>query len=294
MKHISKAIKDFKKELQPEEQKQPEKKDTRQLQEELKKEFAGVQDISYNRYKLLSRMPARTKEEDMMLLKYEHKHILNKRPVQKPVPQIPQKRIVSFDEVKRHFMAVAQQVTNNELGYIVDDENRKQIVWLLHYMAEANLPEGVVINKQSHKKGVILAGNVGSGKSTLFQIFKAMKWFAKTRFSIVTAYQIVSEYEQDGEAVIQKYFRGTWLIDELGAEETANRYGKKENLLKRILEFRYNLWQETGKLTYITTNLTPEELTERYGLRFGSRMYEMFNILYLGAKADSRDFRKML
>ena len=94
-----------------------------------------------------------------------------------------------------------------------------------------------------------------------------------------------------GEIGLTTYFKGNIFFDDLGTEKEAMYYGKRENVGTRILETRYNNFLSIGAKTHATSNLSHSDLTEKYGFRLEGRILEMFNIIYLGNKPDSIDFR---
>ncbi len=261
---------------------------------------------SYSQYRLAKKLKGDPKA-DKIINAYEQavleqkkeinrKYAEQKKALQpKPIPKM------TVEQAKQRFYQVATELTRPPVHhprhkthkYVIDEENKAVVNFVLMYFGYAPLPEGVCRNTPAHSKGLLLAGNYGSGKSVLLEVHKKMKW-KNNAFRMVSAHEIVAKYDADGEAGIKTYLSGNLAIDDLGTEELGRYYGKQEDVLKRILELRYILFKREGKKTHATTNLDINEITERYGARIGSRLNEMFNILYLGAKADSRDFRKML
>jgi len=85
------------------------------------------------------------------------------------------------------------------------------------------------------------------------------------------------------------------LIDDLGEEaglcEWYDGNNKGVNILKRVLDTRYEKYLKTQLITHISTNLQPgkgdggrNELEELYGARLVSRFNQMFNVIHLGGK----------
>ena len=82
---------------------------------------------------------------------------------------------------------------------------------------------------------------------------------------------------------LESYYKGSLLIDDLGVEKLAfNSY----ELMEQILFERYR----NNALTFMTTNLKPGEIGERYGSRIDDRLQEMFNII----KWEGASFREGL
>jgi DNA replication protein DnaC len=66
------------------------------------------------------------------------------------------------------------------------------------------------------------------------------------------------------------------MIDDVGTEpKEVMDYGTISTPIVDILEARYNLM----KFTLLTTNLTPSELSEKYGPRLADRFREMFHVI---------------
>lgn len=202
-------------------------------------------------------------------------------------PEEPIKREFTEDELKKMFKKQAYIKTG---GFVYTEENKPIIETLFYYFTrnEKFYNSKIIDNKPSLDKGVLLIGNTGSGKTTILEIFKALKFQKFRQFS---AYDFASSFAQGGENEILHYFKGSVFFDELGAEKEAMFYGKREEVGTRILEKRYNLFLNEGKKTHATTNLSPKQLTEKYGFRLDGRFLEMFNIIYLGKNANSVDFR---
>ena len=81
------------------------------------------------------------------------------------------------------------------------------------------------------------------------------------------------------------------IFDDLGEEETTvKHFGNKICIMGTILSERYKGFPDVK--THITTNVSREQLPDLYGGRIDSRVYEMFNMILLGASSDSIDHRK--
>lgn len=154
-------------------------------------------------------------------------------------------------------------------------------------------------------KGLWICGNFGSGKTILL---KAYKDVAKRLYNIEVGLQTCSDmnarYLKRNEMTRQlalfdgiktfanKFDSQERIFDDLGEEEThVMDYGNKVCLMAHILSERYK-GIRSGAITHITTNLTMDEVKQTYGGRIESRISEMFNVIKLGSKADSKDYRK--
>lgn len=135
-------------------------------------------------------------------------------------------------------------------------------------------------------KGVMLAGPVGCGKTSLLNI---MKYLTPTehKFFLKPCRDISFEFIQDGYQIIHKYSKGKLYesepkiicFDDLGTENNLKYYGNECNVMAEILLSRYDIFISKRIPTHITTNLSASEIENHYGLRVRSRMRELFNLI---------------
>ncbi len=148
------------------------------------------------------------------------------------------------------------------------------------------------------KKGIMLSGPIGCGKTTLFQLMRKLPKGRKN-FMMASTRQIVSEFMQSGYEILEKYSRGSlyndyrtpknYCFDDLGSESASKYFGNDCNVMAEILVTRYDIFKEKGIITHLTTNLTAGEIETIYGNRLRSRMREMFNLFgYDEGSGDKR------
>lgn len=171
-------------------------------------------------------------------------------------------------------------------GYKINSENREIIYTVLRYfIKDPTFNEyGKIKNTASLNKGLLIHGGYGVGKSQLFEIlFKCGKDLVtkvncnQIWFNTISAASFIEEYMKninvkDSNFDINNFYKGKLYIDDLGFE---NKVFNQTELLGRILFER----DRRGAITYTTTNLSPMQLQEKYGLRIGDRLFDMFNII---------------
>ncbi len=123
-------------------------------------------------------------------------------------------------------------------------------------------------------KGLFLQGMVGSGKTIMF---KMAQRYPKAFILKMVNCAIVEENFEAGQDM-ERYSKGEWCFDDLGAEQKANDYGKAVEVFKRLIESRYDQWKYYGVRTHFTTNCSGDDLVERYGERAYDRLKEMCNV----------------
>ncbi len=140
------------------------------------------------------------------------------------------------------------------------------------------------------KKGILLCGPVGCGKTTVMYLMKMFLPEAE-QYTMVSTRDVGLEYQRDGFATIEKYTTRsfhytqgdirpkTYCFDDLGLEANIRHYGSDTNIMAEILLGRYPLAISHRMKTHATTNLSAEELEAVYGNRVRSRMRELFNLI---------------
>lgn len=154
-------------------------------------------------------------------------------------------------------------------------------------------------DKLQQRKGILLSGCTGCGKTTLFRIFDfATLWACDQNgrplsednarlFGWRSCRQIAMEYadrDRGGAASLMRHFTGVSCFDDFGAENVASHYGNKADVMGEIIQSRY----ERRSTTYITTNLTFAQIQQTYGERVASRLAEMCSWLDMGINEDYR------
>lgn len=183
---------------------------------------------------------------------------------------------------------------HSEGRYLIDDRNKEVIFTVFKYFIQD--PDfnasGLITTEPSLDKGLLIFGDYGIGKTWLFDILQKIArdfhdhgnkqmWFTSiTASSFVEDYMSQSKHP-DSTFRLERYFKGRLYIDDLGFEPKA--YNQKEIMAQLLFERN-----RFGAVTYVTTNMKPSEISDRYGQRIGDRLPEMFNII----KWNGESFRK--
>ncbi|MCC9137538.1 ATPase [Pontibacter silvestris] len=149
----------------------------------------------------------------------------------------------------------------------------------------------------SLRKGLLLSGPVGCGKTSLMTLLRLLLSPGE-RYRTRSCRQVSFEFQREGFEVIRRYGEGylpggsprplTYFFDDLGTESRQKHYGNDCNVMGEILLSRYDLFVSTGLKTHLTTNLTSAEIEQFYGTRVRSRMREMFNLISFGKEARDK------
>lgn len=170
--------------------------------------------------------------------------------------------------------------------------------------------------KQSPKmgsldKGLYIIGNVGSGKSLIFKVFKEYTSIYRcnsySRFDYLTIldkYESVSEDKSNltGPNSLKKFglnyiasgpgFKdnpSTVYIDDFGVRSfNAKSYGTEINMIDELIALRYLVFEKHQKLTHLSSNIYPSDFSDIMDERNKSRMFQMFNII----EFIDKDWRK--
>lgn len=142
-------------------------------------------------------------------------------------------------------------------------------------------------------RGWILYGGVGAGKTARARLAAEL-----CTMQFAEAAEMADDLRRT-DPVVAGRLPGGWsypscrcgladlIIDDLGAEPRAIMvWGERREPLRELIEARLNRWPRIR--TYITTNLTPEGIEERYGERVASRIAGCCLPVYL----DHADWRR--
>lgn len=144
----------------------------------------------------------------------------------------------------------------------------------------------VILNlkQEPFKKGLMLySKSYGQGKTLFFEIVYS-RVLRKSKFKMwksTTAKELREVYVKEGQEGLKNFITCKNLfIDDLGDEEEKTKhYGDDMNVLRYVILKRYEMWLDKEYLTHLTTNLTIEEIAERYDGRVADRLLQMTEIV---------------
>lgn len=158
----------------------------------------------------------------------------------------------------------AKGILMRGLQYYVGDNAQ----WLPQYDWIADWLE------DNHRRGLLLNGSNGVGKSLICTKILPIvfKHYMRIQSNVelcccVKATDIESRYEND----FPMKYSPILILDDVGAESISSHYGTKRDFVSELI----NSCEDNGRLLVMTTNLTPEELCERYGIRTIDRLHSI-------------------
>lgn len=152
---------------------------------------------------------------------------------------------------------------------------------------------------RSLKKGIMLLGPLGCGKTTTMKAFAVNCY---NSFAVTSCRKVSDNYIKLGPETVYDYSElvpafgpenfGQILIgrcfDDLGTETTKKHFGNELNVMAEIILNRYDNPALKNK-THFTANLTTDQIGEMYGERVKSRLREICNLIEFSP--DSQDRR---
>lgn len=180
--------------------------------------------------------------------------------------------------------------------FIVDEHNRDILRFMLYYFNECPLAEEVFPGRgyKLHKH-IMLQGAVGTGKTILMQIFSEYLRITNNPrfFHNLSVTQMVNYYTLHNN--IDRYtfneeenrgFRCTPVnicLNDLGVQSTKFYGTDTETLTCEFLHARNEIWASYHKMAHLTTNLTNDQLKQKYRDGFGRLLdrFKTYNIIPL-------------
>lgn len=172
----------------------------------------------------------------------------------------------------------------------INESNERYIKSLCYFLSDDVRFESEM--GYSFKKGLLIRGKYGVGKTHAIKCLAANEKHPIAMYSML---KIEDEVRSEGEfnamfaiTPFESSAIGMMYIDDVGTEEeTVNHYGSKINWFKTFIE-KKDMQPQLHNRIIISTNLTFDEIEDKYGGRVRSRMAGMFNIITV----EGNDFRK--
>jgi hypothetical protein len=192
--------------------------------------------------------------------------------------------LVTFDNINNAFVKCCE----NELG-----DNFKAMPGFIKVGFDLAKYFTCTSETLDPSKGILLYGEVGTGKSETMRIYRILlseierrlrnagETFTPRGYKIRSCIEIVEQMKasKSSEAIVE-YFDGNMMFDDVGYEDTQTKiYGNENNFMQTILSARYDRFKSSGIITHLTSNYTPEQLGQMYGIRIADRIHVMFNFI---------------
>lgn len=197
-------------------------------------------------------------------------------------------------------------IANKVLAYqhrkfVVDDNNRDVLRFLLFYFNDCPAAEDVFPGRgyKLHKH-IMLQGNVGTGKTLLMEVFSEYLRYTKNPnfFYNLSVTQMINYYtlhnNLDRYTFNEEENRGfqckpvNICLNDIGVQSTTF-YGMDTKVLTdEFLHARNEIWSQFHLKAHVTTNLSIDQLKEKYKDSFGRLIdrFKTYNVIPLGG--DSR------
>jgi hypothetical protein len=220
--------------------------------------------------------------EEILRVANENKHAVIE--IKEKLKQLEEQEKIEYEKLKKecdayYFFKVMAQTSRSYGKELIQNEFNKPLITAICYFLSED-PRFEELG-YSLKKGLLIRGISGIGKTYLVTCVKDNKFKPISIYSMIDISDEVREYggfQAKGKVV---------YLDDVGSEETVNHYGSKINWFKEFLESYYLNSTDFSRLI-LSTNCNFDQIQEKYGFRVRSRMKEMFNIIDVKGK----DLRK--
>lgn len=182
----------------------------------------------------------------------------------------------------------------------VDEYNSRLLSFLLYYFNGCQLAEKV-FPEENYKihKNLLIVGDPGTGKTLLMQIFSDYLRLTNNpnQFENLSVTQMMNYYKKHSHIDLYTYNENqskgfkpnpfSICLNDIGLEtENQKSYGTSlDSVIDEFLYARYEIYQNEFKNYHITSNLSVDEFTNRFGKRLIDR-FKSFNVIPL--LGDSR------
>ena len=184
--------------------------------------------------------------------------------------------------------------------FVVDENNRDVLRFLLYYFNGCPLAEDVFPGRgyKLHKH-IMLQGAVGTGKTLLMQIFSEYLRITENPryFYNLSVTQMVNYYtlhnNLDRYTFNEEENKGfqcmpvNICLNDIGVQSTKFYGTDTETLTSEFLHARNEIWTQYHKMAHLTTNLTNEQLKQKYKDGFGRLLdrFKTYNVIPLAGES---------
>lgn len=164
--------------------------------------------------------------------------------------------------------------------FAIDKSNEEAIKYLVD-----------IYTGKSDKRGLVVSGNTGSGKTLLLKLWI---YFRKYVLRDERAYSnglrsrsyvfydpltLLKHFQKDQYDIFSKRLGDVLILDDIGLIPPVNYFGTMVDIAGNLIFKRYDDTKEDPQLElYLTTNLTPDQLKTALGERTISRLAELTEI----------------
>ncbi len=189
----------------------------------------------------------------------------------------------SEKEIFNAFREIAERIIAKP--YQTDPDNQQALALIVKWIKGEETSK--IINPL---KGLVISGSTGTGKSLILDVLSFLGYMIQVQYQGKTfplSFQVL--HAQDLNQAFAKtgcldsfVNRQVLCIQDLGSEARETLYmGNRQEVLKSVLEQRGD---KRGQFTFISTNLTENQIQDYYGDRVASRLKQLCNTIYLTGK----------
>lgn len=140
----------------------------------------------------------------------------------------------------------------------------EQMKWLSEYDKVCSWLE------DNKRRGLMLFGCNSRGKTVICQkiLPPVFKYYLQKECVTIDAKDLSAYNSSVFDSWKLWYNPNPIIIDDVGVESIANYYGERHDVFSEVVD----MCEKNSRLLILTTNLTPNEIGERYGLRTLERL----------------------
>lgn len=215
------------------------------------------------------------------------------------------RHLLEIPEIYQAHANLLVRIANKVLAYqhrefVIDDNNKDVLRFLLYYFNDCPLAEEVFPGRgyKLHKH-IMLQGNVGAGKTLLMEIFSEYLRYTNNPnfFYNLSVTQMINYYtlhnNLDRYTFNEEENKGfqckpvNICLNDIGVQ-TTTFYGMDTKVLTdEFLHARNEIWSQFHLKAHVTTNLSIEQLKEKYKDGFGRLIdrFKTYNVIPLGGNS---------